>query len=153
MATAASAMIATATPPAIAPAITPALVWIRPVTHAGAWIVTRRRLVITRGRRVVTRGRVIVTPILIRWAAAAVIHRGRSGIDLGTVITLASIVIGHARRKGQTEHSNKKQSSIHGGLLDRERAPPATLGSGIQLLLNDETSDIKKRNWCDLDTG
>jgi hypothetical protein len=144
-------MIATATTPAIAPAITPALVWIRPVTHAGPWIVTRCWLVITRGRRVVTRGRVIVTPILIR-RAAAVIHRGRSGIDLGTVITLASIVIGHARRKGQTEHSNKKQSSIHGGLLDRERAPPATLGSGIQLLLNDETSDIKKRNWCDFDT-
>jgi hypothetical protein len=147
MATAASAMIATATTPAIAPAITPALVWIRPVPHAG------RRLVITRGGRVVTRGRVIVTPILIRRAAAVVIHRGRCGIDLGTVITWASIVIGHARRKGQTEHSDKKQSSIHGGLLDRERAPPATLGSGIQRLLDDETSDIKKRNWCDFDTG
>jgi hypothetical protein len=146
MATAASAMIATTTTPAIAPAITPALVWIRPVTHAGPWIITRRR-------RVVTRGRVIVTLILIRRAAAVVIHRGRCGIDLGTVITWASIVIGHARRKGQTEHSDKKQSSIHGGLLDRERAPPATLGSGIQLLLNDETSDIKKRNWCDFDTG
>jgi len=146
MTAATSATIATATVPAIAPAIPPTLVWISPVTHAG------RRLVITRRRRVVTRRRVIVTPILIRRAAAVVIHRRGRCIDLGTVITWASIVIGHARRKGQTEHSDKKQSSIHGGLLDRERAPPATLAGGIQLLLNDEISDIKKRNWCDFDT-
>jgi hypothetical protein len=85
--------------------------------------------------------------MIIRTAAVVIRRRGRR-VDLGTVVGLAATVIRRARRKGQTEQSDKKQSTIHGGLLDRGRAHPATLGGGKQLSLPDEISDIKKRIWC-----
>jgi hypothetical protein len=88
--------------------------------------------------------------MIIRTAAVVVRRRGRR-VDLGTVVGPAAIVIGRTRRQGQTEQSDEKQSTIHGGLLDRGRAHPATLGGGKQLSLPDEISDIKNGIWCDLD--
>jgi hypothetical protein len=84
-------------------------------------------------------------------AATVVIRRRRRRVDLGTVIGLPATVIGRARGKGQAEQSDEKQSTIHGGLLDRGRAHPATLGGGKQLSLPDEISDIKIGIWCDFD--
>lgn len=141
------AMSATITPVTVAPT----LVWVRPITRARPRrIIARRRLVITRRRVITLRWRVVTLAVMVIRAAAVVIRRRGRRVDLGTVIGLAATVIRRARRKGQTEQSDEKQSTIHGGLLDRGRAPPATREGGIHLSLNDEISDIKNRIWCDL---
>jgi hypothetical protein len=69
-------------------------------------VVPRRRLVITR-RVIATAGGII---------GAAVVDRRRCRIDLGAVV---AVVIGDAGRKSQTQECNEKNSTIHGGLLDR----------------------------------
>ena len=86
----------------------------------------RRALIIACRRRMVPTG------ILVVRAVAAIVIRGRNRIDLRAVITAAARVIRNAGRQGQANCNDREQTTRHGGLLDRERAPPATLGGDKQ---------------------
>ena len=121
-----------------------ATIRIRPIGRMRWGCRVTRRLVVARWR-VVTRRRRYVVVLSIprrRSIALSVVDRCRRRIHLRAVVSGASRVR-HATVKRQAKQSSKQDSTIHGGLLDRERAQPATLVGGNRLTPTDTDTTRK----------
>lgn len=121
-----------------------ATIRIRPIGRMRWWCRVTRRLVVARWRVVTRRRRyVVVRPIPRRRPIAlSVVDRCRRRIHLRAVVSGASRVR-HTTVKRQAKQSSKQDSTIHGGLLDRERAQPATLVGGNRLMPTDTDTTRK----------
>ncbi|ODJ90939.1 hypothetical protein BB779_10220 [Pseudomonas viridiflava] len=104
-------------------------------------VITRSRGVVT-GLLVVARlRRHVDAPLLVIGGAVAIVktvpasdHRRRLGVHIGFVVTRASITTS----KEESQQNDKRGSSIHGGLLDRDRAQTSDAGRRPPKRLADE---------------
>lgn len=113
---------------------------------ATAFVITRCRLIVARCRLVITRLlvvprcwlvvaglRVIRAASAVIGATCVVVSRCGGCVDLGAVIRVR-IRVWDATGNGKHQRSKQKNSSIHGGLLDRGLATPATLVGDSHLI-------------------
>lgn len=121
-----------------------ATIRIRPIGRMRWGCRVTRRLVVARWRVVTRRWRYVVVLSIPRRRPIAlfVVDRRRRRIHLRAVVSGASRVR-HATVKRQAKQSSKQDSTIHGGLLDRERAQPATLVGGNRLTPTDTDTTRK----------